>query len=228
MLRFLAAALACAASVYGSETEESVRKSVPASSATHLRLNAEFGSINVQPGTAKSVDVEVHFRGDPPSRREFDRMLHDFSLKVEQQGSEVTVYATFIARLGTTAVLHLRQSALLTPSDLPQLAVPRVFELARGSGVSHHRSPAVRRQRLDVGRLDFREPTQRRSDRPHIWRIAPIRSHRGPGKRQHLRGRDHARGRYRQRRRAYIRWLHPHHRYRRRRGRLHQRRIDLD
>ncbi len=100
MLRFLAAALACAASVYGSETEESVRKSTPASSATHLRLNAEFGSINVHPGTAQSgtathVDVEVHFRGDPPSRREFDRMLHDFSLKVEQQGSEVTVYATF-------------------------------------------------------------------------------------------------------------------------------------
>jgi len=37
----------------------------------------------------------VRFRGDPPSRREFDRMLRDFSLKVTQQGSEVTVDATF-------------------------------------------------------------------------------------------------------------------------------------
>jgi hypothetical protein len=59
-------------------------------------LNAEFGSINIQPGTKKTVDVEVHFRGDPPSRREFDQMLRDFSLKVEQQGSEVSVNATFI------------------------------------------------------------------------------------------------------------------------------------
>ena len=96
MLRFLAAALVCAASVYGFETEESVRKSVPVSAATHLRLNSDFGEINLQPGTSKNVDVEVHFRGDPPSRREFDRMLHDFSLKVEQQGSEVSVNATFI------------------------------------------------------------------------------------------------------------------------------------
>lgn len=115
MYRFLAAALACAASVYGFEpafeTEESVRKLAPVSTATHLRLNAEFGSIHiqsgpiqpgtVQPGTAqagpgKAVNVEVHFRGDPPSRREFDQMLRDFSLKVEQQGSEVTVNATFV------------------------------------------------------------------------------------------------------------------------------------
>jgi hypothetical protein len=96
VLRFVAAALACAASVYGLETEENVRKSVPVSAATHLRLNTEFGEINLQPGTSKSVDVEVHFRGDPPSRREFDRMLHDFSLKVEQQGSEVSVNATFV------------------------------------------------------------------------------------------------------------------------------------
>jgi len=96
VLRFLAAALVCATSLYGSETEETVRKSAPVSAATHLRLNAEFGEINLQPGTSRSVDVEVHFRGDPASRREFDRMLHDFSLKVEQQGSEVSVNATFI------------------------------------------------------------------------------------------------------------------------------------
>jgi len=96
VFRFLAAALVCAASVYGFETEESARRSVPVSAATHLRLNTAFGEINLQPGTSKSVDVEVHFRGDPPSRQDFDRMLHDFSLKVEQQGSEVSVNATFI------------------------------------------------------------------------------------------------------------------------------------
>jgi hypothetical protein len=83
-------------SVYANETEESVRKSVPVSSATHLRLNTQLGSINVQPGAGKSVDVEVHFRGNPPSRREFDRMLHDFSLRVTQQGSEVSVDAAFL------------------------------------------------------------------------------------------------------------------------------------
>jgi len=95
VLRFLVAALACAASVYGFDTEQSVRKSVPVSSATHLKLNADFGSIGVLPGSGKTVDVEVYFRGDPPSRREFDQMLRDFSLKVTQQGSEVSVDATF-------------------------------------------------------------------------------------------------------------------------------------
>jgi hypothetical protein len=95
VLRFLAAVLACTAPVYAFESEETVRKSVPVSSATHLRLNADFGSISVLPGTGKSVDVEVYFHGDPPSRREFERMLHDFSLKVAQQGSEVGVNATF-------------------------------------------------------------------------------------------------------------------------------------
>ena len=95
MLRFLAAALACAASLYGFETEESVHKSVPVSSATHLKLNADYGSIDVQPSAGRSVDVEVYFRGNPPSRREFDRMLRDFRLEAVQQGSEVTVNATF-------------------------------------------------------------------------------------------------------------------------------------
>jgi DUF4097 and DUF4098 domain-containing protein YvlB len=95
MLRFLAVGLAFATAVYGFDTEESVRKSVPVSSATHLKLNSDFGSIGVLPGTGKSVDVEVYLRGDPPSRRQFDQMLRDFSLKVTRQGSEVSVDATF-------------------------------------------------------------------------------------------------------------------------------------
>src|SRR5580698_4195555 len=95
VLRFVVAALACATSVYGFETEESVRKSVPVSAATHLKLNADFGSINVLPGSGKSVDVQVFFRGDPSSRREFDQMLRDFSLKLTRQGSAISVDATF-------------------------------------------------------------------------------------------------------------------------------------
>jgi Toastrack DUF4097 len=95
VLRLLVAALACAAWVYGSESEEIVRKSAPVSSATHLRLNADLGSIIVYPSAGRSVDVETHFRGDPPSRRDFDQLLHDFSLKVMQQGSEITVDAVF-------------------------------------------------------------------------------------------------------------------------------------
>lgn len=95
MFRFLLAALACAASVYGLESEESVRKSVSASSAARLRLIAEFGSINIQPGAGSTVDIEAHFRGDPPSRSDFNRMLADFSLKVVQQGSEIDVNPTF-------------------------------------------------------------------------------------------------------------------------------------
>lgn len=96
MLRFLAVVLACAAGLSGSETEETLRKSVPITSATHLRLDADIGDINVRPSEGRTVEVEVHFRGDPPSRREFDKMLHDFSFKAVQQGSEISVNGTFV------------------------------------------------------------------------------------------------------------------------------------
>src|SRR6266853_2270442 len=94
-------AFACAWSVYGFDTADSIWKSVPVSSATRLTLNAEFGSIRVQPGNGqsgkeKSVDVEVEFRGYPASRAEFDGMLHDYRLEVAQQGSEVRVSGTFV------------------------------------------------------------------------------------------------------------------------------------
>jgi hypothetical protein len=94
VLRLLAVALICSSAVYAFEITDSVRKSVPVASATHLALQAEFGAINIQPGTGRNVDVEVYFRGDPPSRAEFDRMLHDFRLDVSQ-GSEVRINATF-------------------------------------------------------------------------------------------------------------------------------------
>ncbi len=95
VLRYLAAAALLCASLQASETEESLRQSLPASSATRLRLEADWGSVNVKPSASSAIDVEVLFHGNPPSRREFDRMLHDFSLKLTQQGSEVTAEALF-------------------------------------------------------------------------------------------------------------------------------------
>lgn len=94
MLRILAA-LACASLLRAADTEDRVRKSVPASSATRLTLNAEFGAIRVQPGNEKTVEVEVRFRGDPPSRAEFDRMRRDFRLDLTQEGTDIRVSGTF-------------------------------------------------------------------------------------------------------------------------------------
>ena len=58
-------------------------------------MNVEFGSIAVQPGSDRSIAVEVYFRGTPPSGAEFDRMLRDFTLEVVERGSDVHVSATF-------------------------------------------------------------------------------------------------------------------------------------
>jgi hypothetical protein len=95
VLRLLTAALACASFLHAVDTEDRVRKSVPVSSATRLTLHAEFGTIRVQPGDGRRVEAEVHFRGFPPSRGEFDRMLRDFRLEVAQEGSEIHVSGTF-------------------------------------------------------------------------------------------------------------------------------------
>ena len=95
MFRLLTTALACVSFLHAVETEDRVRKSVPVSSATRLTLHAEFGNIRVQPGDGKIVEAEVHFRGFPPSRGEFDRMLRDFRLDVAQEGSEIHVSGTF-------------------------------------------------------------------------------------------------------------------------------------
>jgi hypothetical protein len=95
MRPLLAATLFCATALYAADTEDRVRKSAPVQTATRLTLNAEFGAIKVQTGTSRTVEVEVYFRGNPPSRKEFDRMIDDFKLEVAQQGSEVRVTGTF-------------------------------------------------------------------------------------------------------------------------------------
>lgn len=95
MLRLLVPALACATLLHAVDPEDHVRKSTPVASATRLVLNADVGSIRVQPGTNTNVEVDVSFRGSPPSRADFDRMLRDFTLDVTRQGSDVRVNGAF-------------------------------------------------------------------------------------------------------------------------------------
>ena len=95
MLRLLSVVFTFASLVHAVDSEDHVRKALTVSAATRLTMNAEFGSISVDPGGGKSVEVEALFRGNPPSRRELDRMLQDFKLDVAEQGSEVRVNATF-------------------------------------------------------------------------------------------------------------------------------------
>jgi hypothetical protein len=91
----LFAALACSTFLHAVDPEDHVRKSTPVTSATRLVLNADVGSIRVQSGIERTVDVDVVFRGSPPSRAEFDRMRRDFTLDVTQQGSDIRVKGAF-------------------------------------------------------------------------------------------------------------------------------------
>lgn len=95
MLRLLVAALTCALFLQAVDPEDHVRKSEPVGSATRLVLNAEVGSIRVQPADGKNVEVEVYFRGVPPSPGEFDRMRRDFTLDVDREGSDIHMNGAF-------------------------------------------------------------------------------------------------------------------------------------
>jgi hypothetical protein len=95
VLRLFVAALACASLLHAVDAQNYVRKSVPVASTSRLVLNADVGTIRVQPGSEKTVDVEVYFRGDPPSQREFDRMRRDFTLDIKQEGSDIRVTGAF-------------------------------------------------------------------------------------------------------------------------------------
>jgi hypothetical protein len=87
--------LAGAAVTFGQLTEDTVRKSIPVQTATRFGLDVDFGSIQVDAGSSGTIEVEATFRGNPPSRREFDRMLKDFSLDFDRQGSGVFIRGTF-------------------------------------------------------------------------------------------------------------------------------------
>ena len=97
MLRFLTlgALVFAGTAILVGETEDTVRKSIPVQSATRFGLDVEFGSIEVNAGSNATIEVETIFRGDPPSRAEFDRMLKDFTLEVSRQGSGVFIRGTF-------------------------------------------------------------------------------------------------------------------------------------
>lgn len=95
MPRSFSALLFCLTAVCAADTEDHVKKSLAAGSATRLKLDAEIGAISVQPGAGSTVDVDVYFRGEPPSRADFDAMLRDFKLDVSQQGSDIRVTGVF-------------------------------------------------------------------------------------------------------------------------------------
>lgn len=95
MLRSLVAALACASFLLAVDPGDHIRKSAPVASATRLVLTADVGTIHVQPGNGKNLEVEVYFHGTPPSQAEFKRMLHDFSLDIAPQGSDIRVNGAF-------------------------------------------------------------------------------------------------------------------------------------
>src|SRR5579862_1701662 len=99
MLRAVAPALACAllpaTMLLAADSEEHMRKSIPLSSATRLVLNADGGGVRLEPGSAKTVEVEVDFRGGRPSRGDLERLHRDFRLDVSQQGSDIRVRGEF-------------------------------------------------------------------------------------------------------------------------------------
>jgi hypothetical protein len=77
------------------QTDNRVRRSISVQATGRLALNAELGSIRVQPGTATAVNFEVEFRGNPPSRQDFDKMIKNFTLDVVQTGGDVRVEGRF-------------------------------------------------------------------------------------------------------------------------------------
>jgi len=86
MLRLLVAALGCASFLYAVDPEEHIRKSVAVSSATRLLLKVDRGSLRIEPGSEKTVDVEVYFHGSPH---------RDYRLDVSQQGAEILATGEF-------------------------------------------------------------------------------------------------------------------------------------
>jgi hypothetical protein len=97
MPRFLTASVIVFASAATllADTEDRIRKSIPVQSATRFNLEADFGSIQVNTGSTSTIEVEAYFRGDPPSRGDWDRMLKDFSIDVDRQGSTVYIRGRF-------------------------------------------------------------------------------------------------------------------------------------
>jgi hypothetical protein len=92
MLRSIfVAGVACSACLCA-QTEQTIRRSIAAPSATRLVLNARNGgSIAATPGAAGTILIEIRFKSDRATRAELDRIVSDFSLDVDHVGTEVHV-----------------------------------------------------------------------------------------------------------------------------------------
>jgi DUF4097 and DUF4098 domain-containing protein YvlB len=91
MRQILAAALLVFASLgtVSAQAERSITRSIPVQAAGQLDLSTDVGSIDVRPGSTDSIDIEVLFRADDTD--DLDRLIEDFTLDVDQQGSDVRV-----------------------------------------------------------------------------------------------------------------------------------------
>jgi len=95
-MRYSILAIALAGSIgMFADTEDQLRRSIPINASGRLVLGADWGAITVRPGTTRSAEIGVYFRGNPRSRAEFDRMLRDFSLDVSQVGTDIRVNGRF-------------------------------------------------------------------------------------------------------------------------------------
>ncbi len=77
------------------ETEDSFRKSVPVEASKKLSLTLDFASIKVEGGASNNVELEAVFAGNPPSRKDFDRMMADFDFTVTRSGSDLRIKGEF-------------------------------------------------------------------------------------------------------------------------------------
>ena len=91
----LAATALAASTMLLADTDDHVRQSIPVESAKRLHLEMDFGSIQVETAATSTVQFDVEFRGTPPSRKEFERMLEDFKLQVDRQGDTLRVLGIF-------------------------------------------------------------------------------------------------------------------------------------
>lgn len=96
VMRYSILSLTLAALALTAAAQDTVRKSVPAQGAQRLQLRAEIGEIKAVGSSGNTVDVEVFFRGNAPSKTEFERMKRDFVLDVTQSAGTVRVESRFV------------------------------------------------------------------------------------------------------------------------------------
>src|SRR5687768_16592766 len=91
----MAAILMASATLFAAEVEDRINKSVPVQPGGRLTVSAEFGSIEVIPSDARTVQIDVERKVDAPSREESERILKDFDLQISESGNQVTARGIF-------------------------------------------------------------------------------------------------------------------------------------